>query len=253
MLSVCSVHTVTVEPLAVNVDVQPDFVEHLSFLSAEYANLLTVLQMTEISKESLDKLTVFLSRLCKCVSLKSCNSLNCVIDLLDLEKKIFLFNIEPLIACCSIRPNHLYTPFFERKVCNAVLDYKELLKGFLSSFSLKSFHFSLKESLKDITGMAEVTLKLKGTDETDAGTVNCDTAEILEKLPYQLFGVTSKAMLLCEVRTGCVCVTWYVPTSLVPTLREKAECLSSEYLANKGVLELVIGLRIVPNEGKGVE
>ena len=243
-------HPATVEP--VNVDVQPDLVENLSFLHEEYAYLLMVLQKSKISKESLDDLKLFLSRLCKCVSIKSCPSLNCVIDLLEVEKKIFIFNVEPLIACCSIRPNHLYKSFFESKVCSAVLEYKKLLKEFLSSKSLNNFHFSLRKSLKDIKDMAEVTLKLKDTDETDAGTVNCDTADILEKLPYQLFGVTSKAMLLCEVRTGCVCVTWCFPVSLIPTLKEKAECLSPEYLANIGVLELVIGLRIVPNEGISV-
>ena len=46
-----------------------------------------------------------------------------------------------------------------------------------------------------------------------------------------------------------MCVTWIVPASLVSTLKAKAQQLSSEYLASRGVLELVIGLRIAPNEG----
>ena len=41
-----------------------------------------------------------------------------------------------------------------------------------------------------------------------------------------------------------LCVTWIVPASLVSTLKAKAQQLSSEYLASRGVLELVIGLRI---------
>ena len=204
--------------------------------------MLMVLQRTEISEKSLHDLRVFLSGLCTDVSFKSCSSLECVVELLELKSKIFLFNIEPLVACCRCRRKNLYQPFFEGDVCRAVLGYKVRIKRFQSGITLKNFRCSLREAIKDINGMAEVTLKLNET-------VSSDTADILEKLPFQLFGVVSKALLLCEVRTGCVCVTWCVPTSLVPTLREKAEQLSPEYLASKGVLELVIGLRIAPYEG----
>ena len=221
---------------------QSDLVDDLCFLNEEYAYMLTVLERTEIPKDSFNELKVFLSRLCKRVPFEGCSSLKCVIDVLELNGKIFQFNIEPLIACCSIRPNHLYKPFFKSKVCSAVLDYRRQIENFLKSVTLQNFEFSLRRKLKNVKDMAEVTLKLSTI-------VSSDTADILQKLPYQLFGVTSKALILCKVGKGCVCVTWCVPSSLVPTLREKAEQLSPEYLASKGVLELVIGLRIAPNEG----
>ena len=75
------------------------------------------------------------------------------------------------------------------------------------------------------------------------------TLKALEKLMYHFFGIHYKACIHCGTGTGCVRVTWVVPMSLVPILREKAEQLSPEYLASKGVLELVIGLRIAPHEG----
>ena len=199
-----------------------------------------VLIGTKLSRKKLNILKTYLSDFCDDVSFRSCLSLKCVVELLKLESKMSIFNIEPLVATCC---KSCSQPLFKTKACRAVQEYGTQLVEFMSGISLKNFRCSLREQIKDVKGIAEVTLKLNDT-------VGCYTAaDIIKKLPYQLFRVTSKALVLCEVRPGCVCVTWCVPTSLVPTLREKAEQLSPQYLASKGVLELVIGLRIAPNEG----
>ena len=101
----------------------------------------------------------------------------------------------------------------------------------------------LLKSINDPSHAFEsITLKL---DESR----NNDTLKNLEKLVYDSFGVRGRALILIRTGMGCVCVTWLVPTSLVSTMRAIAEQRSDEYLANLGVLELVIDLRVVPNEG----
>ena len=218
---------------------EADLVKKLCFLNEKYAYMLMVLQGTELSDKQLNNLKRFLSGFCDDISFKRCDSLECVVEQLQITSKISLFNIEPLTACCRCnRP-----PLFVTEVRRAILNYKLQFKKFWSGISLKDFRCSLKERIHGFKGMAEVTLKLDDT------AVNYTAAEIIKKLPYDLFGVSSKAMVLCEVRQGCVCAKWSVPMSLVPILSEKTEQLSPEYLASKGVLELVIGLRIVPNEG----
>ena len=221
------------------VTIEAGHVKKLCFLKQKYAYMLMVLQGTELSHEKLTNLKRFLSVFCDDMSYKRCDSLECVVEQLQITSKISLFNIEPLTACCRCkRP-----PLFVTEVRRAILNYKMQFKKFWSGISLKNFRCSLKERIHGFKDMAEVTLKLNDT------AVSYTSADIIEKLPYDTFGVSSKALILCEVHQGCVCITWCVSSSLVPTLREKAEQLSSKYLASKGVLELVIGLRIVPNEG----
>ena len=114
---------------------------------------------------------------------------------------------------------------------------------FLSSTSVKELKDALKVHINDPSHAFEsITLKL---DENR----NNDTLKNLEKLVYDIIGVRGRALILIRTGLGCVCVTWLVPTSLVSTIRAIAEQHSEEYLANLGVLELVIGVRIVPNEG----
>ena len=96
---------------SVEVPVKSGLVKNLCRLNEEYAGMLMVLQRTEISEKSLHDLRVFLSTLYG-VSFKSCSSLECVVELLELKSKIFLFNIEPLVACCRCRRKNLYQPFF---------------------------------------------------------------------------------------------------------------------------------------------
>lgn len=220
---------------------EADLATKLSLLSEQYAYMLMMLQGTELSKESLKNLKWFLSVFCSDVSFgSSCVSLECVVEILKNESKISLFNIAPLTACC--RSSELSS---KAEVCRTVQEYEIQLKEFWSGMCLKDFCSSLQQKIKNVKGMTEVIMKL---NETASSYV---AAEVINKYSYKLFGVTSKALILSEIHKGCVCVTWYVSSSLVTTLREKVEQLSPEYLASKGVLKLVIGddLRIIPNEG----
>ena len=131
--------------------------------------------------------------------------------------------------------------FGGRKVKCSVEQYKQHLDEFLSSTSVKEFKETLQTRIVNPKSFECITLKL------DEGR-GCDTLKKLKQLVYHFFGNISKAFIHCEVCAGCVCVTWLVPISLVPTLKTMAQQLSHEYLASRGVLELVIGLRIAPNE-----
>ena len=225
---------------AVEISLNAELSDKLCCLNDEYAYMLMVLKRSDndiSDKDLFIDLKEYLNGLFSTEkSFSDCPSLKCVVTLLEHESKISLFDIRPLVFCCK-------RSFLVPEVRQIILNYDTQLNTFWSGVSLKNFRCSLKERIEGIKGMAEVTVKLDDT------AVNYTSAEIIKKLPYELFGVSSKALILCEVHQGCVCITWCVPSSLVPTLREKAEQLSSEYLASKGVLELVIGLRIVPNEG----
>ena len=60
--------------------------------------------------------------------------------------------------------------------------------------------------------MEEITFKL---DES----INSNILRELKKLVHHFFG---RALIHCKTGSGCVCITWLVPVSLVPTLRTMA-------------------------------
>ena len=218
----------------IEVLVDSDVPESLHSLMGDYSCMLMVLQTAELSQKKLHKLKLFLSGFCDDMALKSCTSLELVVERLVKNLKIYIFNIDTLTAC------HKHQ-LIQCDMSQVVLQYKKQLDDFFSSTSVKQLQHSLHTKVTN-PNLEPITLKLNET-------ANVDTLNKLKKLIYHIFGNTSKALILHKVRPGCVCVTWCVPTSLVPTLREKAEQLSPQYLASKGVLEVVIGLRIAPNEG----
>ena len=217
----------------IKVVVEPDIPKKLLALMEEYSDMLVVLQTAILSELDLERLKLFLSGYCDESSLEDCPSPKEIVKQLIAKLRIFIFNIDTLTACCKY--------FRNDEVSQSMQQYKEHLNMFLSTTSVKEFQSSL-QTVTCHDDMDKITLKLNETASND-------TLKNLEKLVYHFFGNISKALILYEIRKGCVCVTWIVPASLVSTLKAKAQQLSSEYLASRGVLELVIGLRIVPNEG----
>ena len=184
--------------MAVEVPVQFAVREDLHFLIEEYACMLLVLQKTKLSEEKLNDLKVFLSGYCDDGSFENCQSLMCVIKQLKIQSKIYIFNIEPLIACCNRK---MCQPIFENEVCLTLREYKSILDMFLASKPLKDFQCSLQEVNKHHhNDMVEVTLKLN----EDICTSNVTVGKILKIIPYKLFGMTSKAFVFREVHAGCV-------------------------------------------------
>ena len=206
-------------------------------LKKKYADMLVVLKMTKLSVEKLTELTFFLSGYCELDedSICDCSTMSHVIKFLQNELKIWIFNIDTLKAIKK-KINH-------SKVTSSIEQYGQYLDDFLSSTSVKDFEDALKVHINDPSHAFEsIILKL---DESRTN----DTLKNLEKLVYDSFGVRGRALILIRTGMGCVCVTWLVPMLLVSTIRSIAERRSEKYLANLGVLELVIGLRVVPNEG----
>ena len=221
----------------VQVKVEPDILKKLLALRKKYNDMLVVLQTARLPKERLSRLKLFLSGYCDESSFENCPSPKQIVEQLKVKLKIDIFNIDTLCACCE---------YFKSKTVNrSVQQYKERLDIFLSTTSVMEFQSSLQtDEITCLDDTEPLTLKLKETAIS-----NDDTLKNLKKLAYDFFGHSSKAFIIRIIRRGCVCVTWIVPASLVSTLRAKAQQLSSEYLASRGVLELVIGLRIAPNEG----
>ena len=216
----------------VRVRVEPDIPENLLTLMGDYAEMLTELSETRLPQDVFNKFKLYLSYICQEKSIQDCATVCTVVNLLVDKLIISLFNIDILRPCCKK---------FDL-VSGSVQSYERQLKEFLSSTIIKNFKCSLDTELSRLNNVEQVTLKL---DENRTK----NTLKNLKELVYHFFSNASKALVLCETRPGCVCITWLVPTSLVPTLRSMAEQLSHDYLASQGVLELVIGLRIVPNEG----
>ena len=221
----------------IEVIVNPDVPKSLLSLMEEYADMLVVLKMTKLSEDELTKLKLFLSRYCQLDEdlLFKCSSLSHVIRFLEQELKIWIFNINTLVATKE--------RFNSDKATSSIEQYRQHLVEFLSSTSVKEFKDALEVHINDPSHAFEsIILKL---DESRTG----DTLQHLKMLAYDIFGVRGRALNLIRIDMGCVCVTWLVPTSLVSTMRAIAEQRSEKYLANLGVLELVIGLRVAPNEG----
>ena len=221
----------------VEVVVKPNIPKKLPALMKEYADMLVDLQTARLSKERLSRLKLFLSGYCDESSFENCHSPKQIVKQLKVKLKIDTFNIDTLCACCE---------YFKSQIVNrSVQQYKKHLNKFLSTTSVKEFQYSLQtDEITCLDDTEPLTLKLK-----ESAIISNDTFKNLKKLVYHFFGDSSKAFIILKIRYGCVCVTWVVPASLVSTLRAKAQQLSSEYLASRGVLELVIGLRIAPNEG----
>ena len=218
--------------------------ESLHPLMVKYADLIAALKTTKMSNKKFCRLKFFLAEYCNVEAIEDCSSLTQVVKLLKERFIIYIFNVDTLIVCCK----HIDTS----KVKKSILKYKGMLDTFLSNTSVEAFKCSLKSHEADLNGLESVILKLKQSDKAKPSCENTFTLEALKKLAYHFFGNTSKALILCKVGQGCVCITWLVPTSLIPTLRIKAEQLSRarEYYASHGVLKLVIaGLQIFPKEG----
>ena len=214
--------------------VKPDVPESLLSLMTSYADMLLVLRRTKLSVDKFDDLKYFLSDFCNDTVIRQCSTLDDVIDLLKEHLKIYIFNIDALRVSCK--------HFSSSEVDTSLQQYIQKLNHFFSNTSIIELMGILETEIVDSSEVETVTLKLKESR------IN-DTLEALRKLIYHFFGNHHKVLIHCGAGKGCVRVTWVVPTSLVFILREKAEQLSPEYLASKGVLELVIGLRIAPNEG----
>ena len=197
--------------------------------------MLVVLQTTKLSNKRLHRLKLFLSDYCDEQSLKDCPSSEQIIDQLKAKLKIHIYNIDTLTACCNY--------FGDSEVSQSIEEYKQHLNTFLSTTSVKEFQSSLQSGEFNCFDDTEpLTLKLNETASND-------TLMNLKKLVYHFFGHSSKTLIISNIHNGCVCVTWAVPVSLVSTFRAKAQQLSTQDLARRGVLELVIGLRIAPYEG----
>ena len=220
---------------SIEVSVNPGVSRGLLFLMEEYAEMLFVLRKTKLPEEELTELTSYLSCYVQSDEACECTTLRQVIDFLQNELKIWIFNIDTL--------NAIKRKIKSSEVTSSIEQYRQYLKEFFSSTSVKELKDALKVHINDPSHAFEsIILKL---DESRTN----DTLENLKKLAYDSFGVRSKALILIEIDIGCVCITWLVPTSLVSTMRAIAEQHSEKYLTNLGVLELVIGLRVVPNEG----
>ena len=222
----------------ITVFVKPDVPKGLNVLLQKYAEMLLVLRSTSQAKNTFHKLKVYLSDYCEERSIRDCSTLSDVVDILIEKLKIYIFNIETLSAVASC--DYFAIECSEMKAC--VEKYKHHLDEFLSKESVKEFMGTLETEITNHSIVEPVTLKLNETKIDD-------TLKTLRKLVYHFFGNCSKALAHSDTGEGCVCITWLVPTSLVPTLKTMAKKHSQEYLASQGVLELVIGLRIIPNEG----
>ena len=218
----------------VKVIVKPDVPESLLSLMRSYADMLLVLRTTELPEDKFRCLKYFLSDFCDEKSIRHCSTVCDIVDLLKEHLKIYMFNIDTLNVSCE--------HFCSSDVTGCVQQYRQQLDDFLSDTSVNEFKGTLETQITDCSKVESVTLKL---DKARAE----NTLKALKNLVCHFLGNAEKTLIHCKTSSGCVCVTWIVPKLLVPILRDKAEQLSPEYLASKGVLELVIGLRIVPNEG----
>ena len=212
----------------------PDVFESLHSLMKSYTNMLLVLRTTKLPDDKFHRLKLFLSDFCEEMSIRECSTLDNVIDLLKKHLKIYYFNIDTLVISCD--------HFCSSKVKTSLEQYKKQLSHFLSTTPIKEFKKALKLEIVDRSKVDIITIKL---DESRTE----HTLAALKKLVHHFFGIHYKVLIHCGIDDGCVCITYIVPVSLVLILREKAQQLSPEYLASKGVLELVIGLRLVPYEG----
>ena len=215
----------------IQVFVKPDVPKDLLSLMEEYANMLEEINSADLPSTNFDRLKGFLSFYCREKLIRKFTSLCDVIDFLVDKMKIYIFNIDTLIACSK--------HFDSAKVKGSIQQYRQQLNEFLSGTTIQEFKGTLQTKIIDRSVVESIILKL---DESRTE----DTLDALEKLVKHFFG---NALLLSDVRPGCVSIIWLASSSLLPALRTAAEQHSHNYLASQGVLEIVIGLRIAPIEG----
>ena len=204
-------------------------------LMDEYVVLLLVIRSIPLSHDALTKVTYFLSDLVEESCISECSSLSAVIDFLQEKMKIFIFNVDALSASSK--------HFGNSRVTQLIQQYRQRVNIFLKKTQIKQlWKRSHCRQIADFEYFETITVKLSERI-ADEGTLKA-----LNRLTYKLFGVSSKAMILCQINE-CEGITWLAPTSLVATLRTAAINLSINELARLGVLEIMIGLRIPPVEG----
>ena len=218
----------------VKVSVGPSVPEELFALMDKYYNMLLVVKTAKLSSKKFRKLKLFLSDYCAEKSIQLCENLCAIIDLLVDCLKLYIFNIDTLTVSCK--------HFYDAKVQVSVQEYKKHLDKFLSSTQVKNFKDALRTKVLDCSCVEEITLKLNES-------INNNTLRELNNLVHHFFGNISRGLIHCKIDLGCVCITWLLPVSMVPTLRAmvKQRLQDPDYqdhLERQGVLELVIGLRI---------
>lgn len=214
--------------------VKPDVPDSLLTLRREYAVMLMKLKTARLPKKSLQKLKEFLSSFCNVNAIETCSTLKKVIDCLTEKSKISIFNIYTLEMCAHCK--EISFPV----VNGPVEQYKEQLRNFRFITSVQELEHLVLSKVTSQDDFESLTLKLD--DNRDS-----DTLEYLRQLTYYCFGVNSKAFILFKICKGCVSITWFVPTSLVSTLRETAEQHSPKYFSSFGILKVVIGQQVVYN------
>ena len=198
--------------------------------------MLKVLRSTKLSTDQFQNLKSYFSDFCDEESIEQCSTVCDIINILKQNLSIYPFNIKTLNVCSK--------HFCSSEVETSLQQYRQQLDKFLSETTVKDFKESLEAQLLEHSQVENVTLKLHESWMNDS-------LKALKRLVYHFIGIYSNALVLYETRPGCVCVTWIVPISMVPNMRVivQAKQLSLEYLASRGVLEFVIGLRIAPNQG----
>ena len=156
----------------------------------------------------------------------------------QLKRYISLFNIEILMI--------IHDMFKSFAVKKSVQKYKQQLDTFLSSTSIKQLKDAFQSHTSPPNNVESITMKL---DESRADA----TLAALKKLAYHLFGISSKTLILFEVGAGCITITWLAPMAVVPILKRKAAQHSPATLSRLGVLEFVIGLKVISPEYQGLK
>ena len=219
----------------VEVSVGSDVPKDLLMLLEEYSDMLLVVRTAELPASKFYNLKIFLSDFCDEKLIRQCDNLCAIVDLLVESLNIYIFNIDTLIVS--------YKRFDDVKVKDSVEHYKECLHRFFSTTYVEDFKKAFRTKLRlDCSSVEEITLKLNER-------INDNTLRELNKLVYYFFGNIRRRLIHYKIDPGCVCITWLLPVSMVPTLRAmiKQRLQDPEYqdhLERHGVLELVIGLRI---------
>ena len=216
--------------LAVSADIPKQLVD----LMQRYADMLLLLRMSSFSSERMKLLRFYLYDLCEDQSFLDCSSPEAIVE--QLKRYISMFSID-LLHIIIVKFNEFQ---------EAVQEYDKFRQKFLSNTAVHELKDAFNKQAPLESSVESITLKLKemGADFT---------LKALRKLACHLFGISYKAMILFDVRAGCIAVTWAAPVSLVPMLRKNIEqCHSLIDLQRLGVLELVIGHWIVTPEYQGV-
>ena len=220
----------------IRVFVKADVPKELLSLMEEYANMLVEIRLANLPSTNFHRLKMFLSDYCREKKFRDCDSVCEVIDILVEKMKIYIFNIDTLNACYN------KNCFDSAEVKVAIEQYKKQLHEFLSATTIQEFKGTLHTKVVNHNIVEHIVLKLEESRTED-------TLDNLKTLVQHFFRNCKKELILCDVRPGCVCIMWLAPVSLVPTLKTMVDQHSRTYLTSQGILELVIGLRIAPNEG----